>query len=152
MKKFLAPLFLAAWFAVFSSGCGSSNTTTVGLQVELTGIARASDGTTSLSWRVVNPNIVPYLVAQSSHKVQLNGVVVGTANDKEPLAVPAQSRVDRTSPLVLAGTSAEHALASAVAAGTASYQVESSILIRLYGETTDKSTLKASGTLPVTAK
>ena len=91
-------------------------------------------------------------MAQSSHKVQLNGVVVGTANDKEPLAVPAQSRVDRTSPLVLAGTSAEHALASAVAAGTASYQVESSILIRLYGETTDKSTLKASGTLPVTAK
>jgi hypothetical protein len=39
-----------------------------------------------------------------------------------------------------------------VAAGTASYQVESSILIRLYGDTTDKSTLKASGTLPVTAK
>jgi hypothetical protein len=65
-------------------------------------------------------------------------------NDKEPLAVPAQSRVDRTSPLVLAGTSAEHDAGSAVAAGTASYQVESSILIRLYGETTDKSTLKAS--------
>ena len=63
MKKFLAPFFLAIWFTAFSAGCGSGNTTTVGLQVELTGIARTSDGVTKLSWRVVNPNIVPYLVA-----------------------------------------------------------------------------------------
>ena len=152
MKKFLAPFFLAIWFTAFSAGCGSGNTTTVGLQVELTGIARTSDGVTKLSWRVVNPNIVPYLVAQSSNKVHLNGVLVGTTNDREPLAVPAQSQVNRTSQLVIAGTAAEQTLAAAAAAGSGAYQVESYILIRLYGDTTDKSNLKAAGTLPVTAK
>jgi hypothetical protein len=79
MKKFLAPLFLAAWFAVFSSRLRQRQHHH-GRICRLS--SRASPGPAtarpSLSWRVVNPNIVPYLVAQSSHKVQLNGVVVGT--------------------------------------------------------------------------
>lgn len=152
MKKFPAPLFLTLLFAFFAAGCGGPATTMVGLNVELGGISREGDGRVLVTWRVANPNIVPYLVAQASHRVYLDGVLVGTVGDKDALAVPAQSKGERTGALVSAGPAADRTIAAAVAAGSASYRLESTVVIRLFGDQTDKSELRGAGTVPVTAK
>lgn len=151
MKKFPTPLFLIALAAALLAGCRSSNTAMVGLNVELAGITREG-AEARVAWRVVNPNIVSYLVAQANHRIYLDGVLVGTATDRDALAVPAQSKADRTSPLALAGPAAERAVAAAAATGSATYRLESTVTIRLYGETTDRSELRAAGTVPVSVK
>lgn len=148
MKRFLLlffPLLLLA-------GCSSSsNTITVGLKVELTGLARGNDGTTQVSWRIVNPNIVSYLVDETTHRIYLNGTLVGTTQEKEAMAIPAQTNASRTTKLVTSGA-AERTLSEAIAAGTATYRTESIIIIRLYGDKTDKSNLTSAGQVPVAAK
>jgi hypothetical protein len=151
MKKFLAPLFLLTLFAAFAAGCGSTGNIMVGLKTELTGIDHTAGGT-QVSWRLVNPNVVPYLVAKATHRIYLDGVLVGTIHDDETVAVPAQNNLDRRHPLQAAGPAAERALAAASAAGSASYRVESSLLIRLYGDTTEKTSLTSSGKVPFTGK
>lgn len=148
MKKYFAPVLLLLLLA----GCSSSNTITVGLKVELTGLARSNDGTTQVSWRIVNPNIVPYLVDETTHRIYLNGTLVGTTQEKEVMAIPAQTNANRTTRLVTSGAAAERALSEAIAAGTATYRTESIIIIRLYGDKTDKSSLTSAGKVPVTAK
>lgn len=148
MKISLVSLLAAALFA---GGC-STNTVMVGLQTELAGITREGDGATRVSWRVVNPNIVSYLVAGAEHRIYLNGTLVGVAKSREPLAVPAQSKADRTSVLATAGAEAERVLATTLKTGSANYRLESAITIRLYGEATEKGTLTATGVVPVTRK
>lgn len=150
MKKFLTPLFLAALFALFGTGCNNTASITAGLKVELTSIGRTADGGTQVSWRVVNPNVVPYLLAKSTHRIQLNGVLIGTLADNEALAVPAQTSLDRRHPLVVAGPAAERILAAAT--DSTPYKMESVVTIRLYGDEVEKIQLTASGTVPVTAK
>jgi len=148
MKKYFVPVLLLLLLA----GCSSSNTVTVGLKVELTGIARGDDGTTLVSWRIVNPNIVSYLVDETTHRIHLNGTLVGTIHEKEALAIPAQTNAIRTTKLVMSGAAAERALSEAIAASPATYRTESIIIIRLYGDRTDKSSLTSAGRVPVAAK
>ena len=152
MKKFLTPFFLVSLLALLGTGCNSSKTITAGLKVELTAITRAGDGTTQADWRVVNPNVVSYLLAQSTHRVYLDGVLVGTIKDKDAMALPANNHSARSTALATAGPAAERTLAAAAAAKSASYRVESDIIIRLYGDSTERSSLSAAGTVPVTAK
>jgi hypothetical protein len=152
MKKFLTPFLLVSLLALLGSGCSSSNTITAGLRVELTGITRAGDGATQADWRVVNPNVVSYLLAQSSHRVYLDGVLVGTITDKNAMALPAHNHSARSTLLKSDGAAAERALAAAVAAKSASYRVESDVTIRLYGDSTERSSLSSTGTVPVTTK
>ncbi len=151
MKKFLTPLFLATLLALLA-GCSSNNSTTAGVKIELTGLVRASDGSTRASWRVVNPNVISYLVSQASHRIYLKDVLIGTVDDRDPLAVMPQAHTDRTSPLASAGPAADNALAAAVTNGSSTYRLESTIVVQLYGEMTDKTNLTATGTVPVTAK
>ena len=153
MKKFLTPFFLVTLLALVA-GCSSSrnNSTTAGVKIELTGVVRASDGSTRVSWRVANPNVISYLLSQATHQIYLNGVLVGTVKDREPLAVMPQAHTDRTSPMASAGPAGDSALAAAATTGSAAYRVESSLVIQLYGEMVDKSDLTATGTVPVTAK
>lgn len=152
MKKFLTPLFLIASLALLAGCSSSNNNTTAGVKIELTGVARASDGSTRVSWRVANPNVISYLVSQSTHRIYLNGVLIGTVLDREPVAVMPQAHTDVTSLLTSAGPAADAALAAAATTGSAAYRVESAIVIQLYGEMIDKSSLTATGTVPVTAK
>lgn len=151
MKKFLTPLFLLAALTLLA-GCSSNNNTTAGIKIELTGVARASDGSTRVSWRVTNPNVVAYLVSQSTHRIYLNGVLVGTVLDREAVAVTAQAHTDVTSPMTSAGPGGDAAVAAAATTGSATYRLESAIVVQLYGEILDKSNLTATGTVPVTAK
>lgn len=153
MKKILTPLFLLALAAVILSGCNSGhNTITVGLKIELTGIERAGDGTVQVTWRVANPNLASYLLSQTSHRIYLNGTLVGKTMDNDPMGVPAQLSTSKTSKLSVADQAAERILREALTAGSASYRVESLITVRLYGETIDRSSLTNSGTVPVTGK
>jgi hypothetical protein len=149
MKLFSTPLALLLILTAFLAGCGGPNTTTVGLKIELTSVARQTDGRAQVTWRVVNPNIVPYLLARTTHRVYLDGVLVGSLDDREVLAIPAQANQERTTVLISAGPAAERALAAAAAAGSAAYRVETNVLVRLYGETTDKGELRGAGTVPV---
>lgn len=153
MKIFLTPLFLLTLASVILSGCNSGrNTITVGLKIELTGIARAGDGTVQVTWRVFNPNLASYLLSQTSHRIYLNGTLVGKTVDADPMGVPAQLSTSKTSKLLVADPAAERFLREALAADSASYRVESLITVRLDGENTDRSSLTNSGTVPVTGK
>ena len=147
MKRILSPFFLLLLLA----GC-SSNTITVGLKVELMNITRSSDGTTQVSWRLVNPNIASYLVDETTQRIYLNGTLAGTIKEHEAVAIPAQSYANRTTRLVTAGTTGERALAEAIAAGSANYRTETAITIRLYGDSLDKSSLTSAGKVTVIAK
>lgn len=152
MKKFLTPFFLASLLTLLGAGCSSSNTITAGLKVELTNIARAGDGTNRVDWRVVNPNVVSYLLAESTHRVYLDSVLVGTISDKDAMALPANNHSARSTKLKSDGAAAERALAAAATAKSASYRVESSFIIRLYGDSTERSSLSSTGTVPITTQ
>ena len=153
MKKCLLPLFLLVYGLVFQSGCNSNGTIiVVGLRIELTGIERTTDGTATVSWRVMNPNVAPYLLARTSHKIYLNGTLVGTTVDNEPMAVPARNNAGKTSKLILAGPAAGRLLAEAVGHGPVSYRLDSSLLVLIYNDTTEKSSLSSTGPVTVSSK
>jgi hypothetical protein len=154
MKKLPSPLLLLAGCALSLAGCGGFDrgVAAVGLNVELTGIERAADGTVTVAWNLVNPNISPYLLDRVSHKVYLNGTLVGTTLDAMPMAVPAQQTTSKTSRLTMAGPAADQLFAEAAAKGSAAYRVDTQLLIRLYDQITDKGALTHSGSVPVTGK
>lgn len=153
MKKCLLPLFLLVCGLVFPSGCNNTGTIiVVGLRIELTGIERAPDGTTTASWRVMNPNVAPYLLSRTSHKIYLNGTLVGTTTDTDPMAIPARNNAGKTSKLILAGPAAERLLAEAVGHGPVSYRVDSSLVVLIYNDSTEKSSLSGTGMVTVSSK
>jgi hypothetical protein len=96
--------------------------------------------------------VVSYLLAQSTHRVYLDGVLVGTITDKDAMALPANNHSARSTTLATAGPAAERTLTAAAATGSAAYRVESSVIIRLYGDSTERSSLSSTGTVPVTTK
>jgi len=151
MKKPFVALLLLIALATMLAGCGTP-AVSVGLKIELVRVVVAADGSAQVNWRVVNPNIVPYLLAKGSHRISLNGVPVGTVNANDALGIPAQQTAEGTNPLIVEGGAAKQALESALAAGSAKYKVESTLTVRIYDEVIDKSKLLNSGTVPVTAK
>ena len=152
MKQLITPFLLVGLLAAALAGCNSGQVVTVGLKVELIGIQRTGDGTVQVTWRVNNPNVVSYLLSETRHRIFLNGALVGSVVDTEPTAFPAQSHVDKTAKLTLAGAAAERGLSEAAAAGSAGYRVETQIIVQLYGDAYEKGNLSQSGTVPVTNK
>jgi LEA14-like dessication related protein len=153
MKRFLLPLCLLLSGVFFQGGCTNAGTiVVVGLRVELTGIERSADGSATVTWRVQNPNVAPYLVARTNHKIYLNNTLVGSVDDREPMAVPAQSNASQTSKLVLAGAAADRLLADAAGHAPVSYKVDSKIEVVIYGDSSEKGGLTGTGTVAVTNK
>ena len=154
MKKPPAPLRLLMCCTLFLAGCNSYNrdVISVGLSVELNGIKRAEDGTVTVAWNMVNPNVTSYLLSRVSNKIFLNGTLVGTTVDAEPMAVPARQSVGKVSKLTLAGPGAERLIAEAVVQGRAAYRVDSQLIILLYGDVTEKGALTHAGSVPVAGK
>jgi hypothetical protein len=154
MKRSLTPVFLLALLAAILTACtNTSRIIATGLEIELTGIERASDGTVTAAWHVKNPNIVSYLFSRVSHKIQLNGTYLGLIEETEPLPVPATSNdAGRTSKLTKVDAAANRVLTEAASAGSASYRVDTQITILIYDDTVEKSSLTNSGTVPVKAK
>jgi hypothetical protein len=152
MKNWLTPLWLVV--AMFALGACTSTSTIIatGLKIEVTRVERATDGTIQVSWRVRNPNIVSYLVDRSIHRVKLDGLVLGTITDTVRLGVPPQSPADRTSTITPNGGMSAEQFSQLAAKGSASYEVESTIYLLIYDDEITKSSLSASGTVPVSAK
>lgn len=154
MKKPPTPLLLLAGCVLFLAGCSgfARGVTSVGLSVELNGIERAADGTVTVNWSLVNPNVTAYLLDRVSQKIYLQGTLVGTTLDTQPMGVPAQQTARQSSRLTLEGPTADRLIAEAATQGSAAYRVETQLRIRLYGEMTDKGLLTHSGSVPVTGK
>lgn len=152
MKRRFSPLVLLALLAVFTACSNVSKIIATGLEVEITGIERTSDNTAEVSWQLKNPNVVSYLLARVTLKIQLNGVPLGTIDHTAHLALPATTNAGQTSTLTGLNGAAARVLSDAVAAGSANYHVESEIVILIYDDDTEKSNLANSGTVSVKAK
>lgn len=152
MKKILPPLLLALVLVCGFTACGSPESLTAGLKLELTGVERAADGTVRVTWRVQNPNVFSYLLDKTFHKLSLNGTLVGTITDNSPLGVPAQSRAERTAVLTPAKPPAAAVIDQAVNQGSAAYRLDSILNVLLLDDKFEKRPLSASGTVPVIAK
>ena len=153
MKRLLLPLCLAACVTIFQAGCKNVGTIVVtGLRTELTGIERAGDGATSVSWRIVNPNVASYLIGHSTHRVYLDGTFVGTFDEKDAMAVPAQNNAAKTSRLAVAGGAGDKRLAEAAGHGPTAYRVESNLIVVIYGDSEEKGDIVSSGSVAVTTK
>jgi hypothetical protein len=153
MKKTITPLILLACAVLAGSGCRNTGAIVVnGLRLELTGLERTADGAASASWRVVNPNVSPYLIAEVNSRIYLNGTLVGTILDKEPIGIQADGKVARTSKLVLAGPAAGQILVDAAAHGSVNYRVDSALRIQIYGDANETGNISYSGSVPVVSK
>ncbi|HEY4248337.1 MAG TPA: hypothetical protein VGM64_15925 [Lacunisphaera sp.] len=156
MKRFLTlvPLLgLALLSTLFLSSCNSnSQVIATGLEVEVTGITQASDGSATVSWQFKNTNVVAYLFSQISLQVSLNGTPLGSIVEKDPLPLPASSNAGRTSKVTTLDATASHALAEAVKAGSANYHIDAQITILVYDNVKEKSVLGNSGTVTVKAE
>ena len=152
MKKILPPLLLALFLVCGFTACGSADFLTAGLKIELTGIERMGDGSVHVSWRVQNPNVFSYLLDKTSHKVSLNGTLVGTLTDNAPLGVPAQNHAERTGVLTPAKSDVKAVIDQAVTQGSAAYRLDSALNVLLVEDKFERVALASSGTVPVTAK
>ncbi len=148
MKNWLTPLLLVVSVLAFPGCTNTSAIIVTGLKLELAQVERTGDGAIQVTWRIKNPNIVPYLVDHTILKVTLDGVLVGTVTDGARLGVPPQSQAERTSVL----TPADAGAAGRLTAGTASYRVDSTIFLLIYDDDILKASLVGSGNVPVIRK
>jgi hypothetical protein len=126
----------------FAAACNSPQAAAVsGLAVELASLARTPDGNAVATIRIRNPNVVAYNVAESEHRIHVNGRQVGTVKIRQPTGVPAQSNA-ATQTGTLEG-------AASLPSGTADYRMESKLVLRLYGETTQDLKLTSSGSVTI---
>ena len=72
--------------------------------------------------------------------------------DNSRLGLPAQNKVESSGRLILAGPASASIIDQAVAQGSASYKLESTVTMLVVDETFEKFPLTASGSVPVVAK
>ena len=152
MKKWLTPLFAALIVAMLAGCASNSEIIATGLRIQLTQIRAAADGSVEVSWRVNNPNVVPYLVDRSSHKILLNGEAVGTVVDNTRVGLPPQSGVDRKAALTPANAAAAQRIAAAAGQESVNYRVDTTIWLLLVDDELEKASLTASGSVPVSGQ
>lgn len=156
MKK-LFPLFLAGILAGILAGsfsaCASKSAVIAGdLKIVLSRIERERDGTLQVSWQVDNPNVVSYLFSKGVHKIMLNGTYIGTITQNDPLGIPANTKLERTVSLVPHDSVAKSTIDQAVIQGTASYLVESTVMLLIIDDDFEKIHFTRSGTVPIVSK
>jgi LEA14-like dessication related protein len=150
MKKLSALLLLA--LVALAAGCKNYVIpTTAGLHVDLVSLQQAG-AEVRATWRVRNPNVVAYVLTQSSHRITLDGVQIGTVTDKDRIGVPSQNEVERSGVLVPASPAAREAINQAITKGSGAYALESTLWMLVLDDKTEKFTRPSSGTIPVTAK
>lgn len=137
MKNTLLALCAAVALVVSFSACSSR--IPVGLGIELASLEAAAGKATV---RYVNPSVVSYNVDHSTHRVFLDGKLVGKIEIKAPLGIPAQRNLEQ------GGTFVAEKGAN-VATGSANYRLQSELTLVLYGENVQTSKLSGSGTVVV---
>ena len=148
MKQFFIRLALALALAVLA-GCATGKPGLIGFRPELLKIERDGRGGATAIWQIVNPNIATYNVAESSHKIFVNGRYLGRAVTKEPTGVPRQTNITQSAPIALERDGA--AILDA-AGNSGAYRIESSLLLLIYSTTTEKFSVTNAGTVRITGK
>lgn len=137
MKNTLLALCAAVALVVSFSACSSR--IPVGLGIELAALEAAAGQATV---RYVNPSVVSYNVEHSTHRVFLDGKLVGKIEIKTPLGIPAQRNLEQS------GTFVADKGAS-LPVGSANYRIESELTLVLYGDNQQTSKLSGSGAIVV---
>ena len=148
MKQFLAPFALVLTLAILA-GCATDKSGLSGFKAELLKIERDGHGAATATWQIVNPNVATYNVAESSHKIFVNGRYLGRAVTKEPTGVPRQTNVTQSAPIAMERDGA--AILDA-AGNSGTYRIESSLLLLIYSTTTEKFSVTNAGTVRITGK
>ncbi len=152
MKKLFAPLLLLV-ATLLVAGCASNTDVVVsGLRADLVRLERAGSGDLAVTWRVRNPNVVPYVLTKASLKLSLNGQLVGTVNDPTRIGVPTAGQIEHTSILKAGEVKAAAVVDQAVAQGSAAYALDAALWVLLLEDKEDRFHLSATGTIPVTTK
>lgn len=140
MKRLLLPVLLLG-LSMLGAGC-SSPAPLAGLSLELVALERAADGGVAATVRVVNPNLVAYNLARATHRVLLDGRLVGTLRHERPTGVPAQNVALQVGSLALEP-------GASLSPGPVAYRLESKVVLTLWGDRTEESKLSASGSVIV---
>lgn len=147
MKKLFAPLLLSLAM-LFVAGCASNmEIVTAGLRTELLRVQRQPSGDVQVTWKVSNPNVVPYVITRAVLKVSLDGKVVGELNDPRRFAVPAQNLAEQTSVLPAAAITDKATLEQALLRGNAGYALNATIWILMLEDKEEKFRADASGSV-----
>jgi hypothetical protein len=93
--------------------------------------------------RIINPNVVAYNVAKAEHRIHLNGRLLGTVKIDRPVGVPAQNSSAQQIGSIKLDAGAT------LPSGIAEYRMESELLLRLWGESTQDLELSSSGSVTV---
>jgi len=152
MMKWLTSALLLLSAFVFAGCQSDGEIIATGVKIEFVRIERAGDGSARVTWRVTNPNVVPYLIHHSTHKLTLDGQTIGTVSDNVPLGVPSRNQVEQTTDLNFANADARARLADLAAKGSAGYNAQTSVWFLLFDDDQVKSEFSESGTVPIIAK
>lgn len=139
MKK-LSAFVLTALFVLLAAACSSPKFNGIGL--ELISVARGAGDEVTATVRITNSNVVAFNFAESRHGILLDGREIGTLTISSATGVPSQSTVEQTGVVTLKR-------GAALPAGSATYQLKSDIVIRLYGDRTENAKFGGSGTVTV---
>lgn len=142
----LTPLLLLLFIGGLLTGCSHPSDGLNGLNAMLKRLETKGDGTADAVISFVNPNVYSYAIEKSEHRVYLDGAMVGTVKFDRPFAVPLQQTIEMTGTLVRNG-------GAGLRSGNAvPYRLESTIIIRSYGEDTLNWPTVSTGTASVVAK
>jgi hypothetical protein len=147
MKKLFAPLLLALG-VLFTAGCSSNmQIVTAGLRAEMLRLQRLPGGDVQVTWRVNNPNVVPYVITRATLKLSLDGKPVGELTEPRRFAVPAQNLADQSSVLPASAITDATTVEQALARGSASYSLNATIWILMIEDKEEKFRADSSGSV-----
>lgn len=144
------PLFCAV---LFLAGCATPDRGG-GLNVQLAGVSigdvSLTGATGELTIEVINTSVIPYVVSKATHRLYLNGSLVGEAVSAESWGVQPQGRVKYKAVLKLANAQAFDALRALLGSGRLNYRIESR-LVSNWGDDDETLKLDHSGVLDLNA-
>ena len=133
MKTSLPRLAFLALCLSGLAGC-LSHLTFGGIAVTIDDLKPATAKTpATLTLHFANENVVAVGIDSSTHRLYLNGSLVGTAVNTKPLGVQAMSSGTQEAPVKFENPALVQQLAAAAGARTTSYRLESDLLL-LAGE------------------
>jgi len=145
MKKLVLAFLTAISLLFVVTGCMTTKRVVLGLGLELTTLERASDGTVTATVTITNPNVVSYNIARATHRIFIADKFIGILNITSPTGLPVQQAATQSGTVTLErGTS--------LPAGEARYRLESTLVMRLYGDNTQQQKTSGSGTVTITTK
>ncbi len=123
--RLLLPLLLPALIAFGLSGCSTTTVQKAAMVVSLLEVQVGPGNEAVLQLRLQNEEIEGIAVADTRHKLTLDGQGFGEAVNPKPMAVPERGDVRFTAKLALADAAAVERLRAVLARGDVEYRLES---------------------------